>query len=272
MCVMASAVVCLYCAAEPAGAQQHTLLDQLAAAELRALQALDDAENLRRKLRQPPASAHDAGMEARVRALVDQMTLTEKARQLDIWRTADILSNGKINMTKAAETWKPLHAGVGVLHDVYAYPQLGNQMMALILNASRLKIPPLFGGEATHGLQMDDHTIFPSPISLAATWDTGLMERYGQVVGREARAAGTHVTWSPVLGLCREPRWGRCEEMMGARPAPPPTPPPPPHTHARTHAPPHTTHTCTRPRARAHTRTHAPHHTTPHHTRFLIPH
>ena len=75
--------------------------------------------------------------------------------------------------------------------------------------------PPLIGGEATHGLQMDDHTIFPSPISLAATWDIDLMKRYGQTVGSEARACGTHITWSPVLGLCREPRWGRCEEMMG---------------------------------------------------------
>ena len=112
MRVMASAAVC-FCAAGLAEAQQHTLLDQLAAAELRATQALDDAESLRRQLRRPPPSAEDAGMDARVRALVDQMTLTEKARQLDIWRTADILSNGKINMTKAAETWKPLHAGVG---------------------------------------------------------------------------------------------------------------------------------------------------------------
>lgn len=40
-------------------------------------------------------------------------------------------------------------------------------------------------------------------------------DRYGSVVAAESRAAGVHVTWAPVLGLCREPRWGRCEEMMG---------------------------------------------------------
>ena len=83
---------------------------------------------------------------------------------------------------------------------------------------SSSKIPPIIGGEATHGLQMDDHTIVPSPISLAATWDTDMMRAYGSVVGSEARACGTHVTWAPVLGLCREPRWGRCEEMMGEDP------------------------------------------------------
>ena len=159
--------------------------------------------------------SNDLAIEAEVQRLLANMTVTEKARQLDIWNTQDILTNGKIDMLKAISHWGDLRAGVGVLHDVYPYSQMANEMMGFILGASRLKIPPLFGGEATHGLQMDDHTIFPSPISLAATWDTDLMERYGRVVGSEARACGMHVTWSPVLGLCREPRWGRCEEMMG---------------------------------------------------------
>jgi beta-glucosidase len=148
--------------------------------------------------------ATDLAIEAEVQRLLANMTVTEKARQLDIWKTQDILTNGKIDKLKAISHWGDLRAGVGVLHDVYPYSQMANEMMGFILSASRLKIPPLFGGEATHGLQMDDHTIFPSPISLAATWDTDLMERYGRVVGSEARACGMHVTWSPVLGLCRE--------------------------------------------------------------------
>jgi beta-glucosidase-like glycosyl hydrolase len=96
---------------------------------------------------------------------------------------------------RAAESWGDLSAGVGVLHDVYPYPQLGNEMMAHIINASRLKIPPLVGGEATHGLQMDDHTIFPSPISLAATWDVDLLKKYGQTVGSEGKyTSNTHLS------------------------------------------------------------------------------
>lgn len=223
--ICAALLLCLFAQLPSTHAQQpSSLLDQLAAAELRATQALEEAAALRqaveRQQQRPPPQQRDGGddearMDARVQSLIDQMTVTEKARQLDIWRTADILTNGKIDVVKALKQWHPISAGVGVLHDVYAYPQLGNEMMAFILNSSRLKIPPLFGGEATHGLQMDDHTIFPSPISLAATWDTKLMRRYGHAVGSEARAAGTHVTWAPVLGLCREPRWGRCEEMMG---------------------------------------------------------
>ena len=195
--------------------EQQQLLDQLAAAELRVVQAAQDVGGLRARLAAARRPAHEAALDATVRGLLDQMTVPEKARQLDIWRTADMLTNGRVNLTKAKAQWGDLSAGVGVLHDVYPYPQLGNEIMAALINASRLKIPPLIGGEATHGLQMDDHTIFPSPISLAATWDVDLMKRYGQTVGSEARACGTHITWSPVLGLCREPRWGRCEEMMG---------------------------------------------------------
>ena len=153
-----------------------------------------------------------------VAATLASMTVPEKARALDIFRGADMLTNGAVDMAKAARSWGDLSLGFGVMHDVYPYPVIANAMMEALQNASRLKSPPLFGAEATHGVQMDDHTIFPSPISLAATWDVELMRRYGSVVGSEARAAGLHVAWAPVLGLCREPRWGRCEEMMGEDP------------------------------------------------------
>eukprot|EP01048_Picozoa_sp_COSAG05_P016807 COSAG05_NODE_2214_length_3381_cov_2.489945_3_plen_621_part_00 len=197
-------------------AAADSLVKQLAAAEMRAAAAAADVRHIRDQMSEIIThQQQQQPLDVAVRELLDNMTVPEKARQLDIWRTADILTNGQVNMTKAAQTWGDLSLGVGVLHDVYAYPQLANEMIAAILNASRLKIPPLIGGEATHGLQMDDHTIFPSPISLAATWDKHLMESYGKIVGSESRASSVHVTWAPVLGLCREPRWGRCEEMMG---------------------------------------------------------
>ena len=59
---------------------------------------------------------------------------------------------------KAAGAWGDLGIGVGVLHDVYPYPQIANTMMTRLMAASRLKIPPMVGAEATHGVQMDDHT------------------------------------------------------------------------------------------------------------------
>ena len=60
--------------------------------------------------------------------------------------------------------------------------------------------------------------MFPSPYSLAASFDRDMMQQLGRVVGVEARAGATHQCWSPVCGLAREPRWGRSEEEMGEDP------------------------------------------------------
>lgn len=53
---------------------------------------------------------------------------------------------------------------------------------------------------------------------MAATFDTDLLARIGEVIGEEARAGGTSECWSPVCGLALEPRWGRAEEEMGEDP------------------------------------------------------
>eukprot|EP00041_Stephanoeca_diplocostata_P038533 m.1523208 g.1523208 ORF g.1523208 m.1523208 type:complete len:962 (+) comp25232_c0_seq4:137-3022(+) len=151
----------------------------------------------------------------RVQGLVAKMSVAEKSRQLDIFRTADMLTNGHVNKSKAEATIGNLSLGVGVLHDFYPYPEIANEVMEMLIQESKSKVPPLVGAEATHGLQMDGHTIFPSPVSLSATFDKELMTAYGRVVASEARSSGVHVTWAPVMGLCRDPRWGRCEEMMG---------------------------------------------------------
>jgi beta-glucosidase-like glycosyl hydrolase len=159
--------------------------------------------------------------EAQVAKTLATLTLSEKAAQLDIFRACDMLTNGVVNMSKATANWGAAYGAdvsPGTMHDVYPYPEIANEMMQAMLDVSRAKVPPLFGAEATHGLQMDDHTIFPSPIGLAATFDKTLMRQYGETVASETRAAGLHVAWAPVLGLCQDPRWGRCEEMMGEDP------------------------------------------------------
>ena len=66
-----------------------------------------------------------------------------------------------------------------------------------------------------HGYQNDGHTIFPSPISTAASFNGTLAFLIGRVIGTEARVTGTHEIWSPVCGLAREPRWGRSNEEFG---------------------------------------------------------
>ena len=77
-------------------------------------------------------------VEAIVSRVLADLSVPEKARQLDIFRGADILSNGQINMTKAAELWGNLSLGVGVMHDVYPYPHIANEMMKEISSAQKI--------------------------------------------------------------------------------------------------------------------------------------
>lgn len=79
----------------------------------------------------------------------------------------------------------------------------------------RLGIPNLQAGEALHGVVSNGATVFPHSIALAATWSPDLVEKMGVVIGQEARAVGVQQVFAPMLGLARDPRWGRVEESYG---------------------------------------------------------
>jgi len=85
---------------------------------------------------------------------------------------------------------------------------------------TRLKIPILIGTDAIHGHGMDlgSSTIFPSPISLAASFDVGLAQRVAEATAREMRATGFHWSFSPNVDVVRDPRWGRTGETFGEDP------------------------------------------------------
>jgi len=82
----------------------------------------------------------------------------------------------------------------------------------------RLGIPHMQAGEALHGVCLPDATSFPMAIALAGTWDPGLIEKMANVIAKEARALGVHHVYSPMLGVARDPRWGRTEESYGEDP------------------------------------------------------
>jgi beta-glucosidase len=86
--------------------------------------------------------------------------------------------------------------------------------------ASRLRIPLLIGTDAIHGHGMDlgASTIFPSPISLAASFDTDLARRVAEITAKEMRATGFHWSFSPNVDVVRDPRWGRTGETFGEDP------------------------------------------------------
>ncbi len=82
----------------------------------------------------------------------------------------------------------------------------------------RLGIPNLRWGEVLHGVVADGATSFPQAIAMGSTWDPELIRRMGGVVSEEARALGVQQGYAPMLGLARDPRWGRVEESYGEDP------------------------------------------------------
>ncbi len=89
-----------------------------------------------------------------------------------------------------------------------------NEWQHLAVDGSRLHIPILFGLDVIHGY----HTIFPSPIAMASSWDPKLVEEAQTVAAREARAAGIAWTFAPMLDIARDARWGRMVEGAGEDP------------------------------------------------------
>ena len=105
--------------------------------------------------------------------------------------------------------------GAGRLHDLYSiHPGTANEVQRLVKAGSRFGIGAIIGEECTHGYQKDGHTLFPAPITQAATWNLTLLEKIGRAVGAEAKSFGASECWGPILGLAREPRWGRTNEAF----------------------------------------------------------
>jgi beta-glucosidase len=89
-----------------------------------------------------------------------------------------------------------------------------NRLQHVAVDGSRLHIPLLFGLDVIHGFK----TEFPVPIALAASWDPSVVEKSQSIAATEARAAGVHWTFAPMLDIARDPRWGRIIEGSGEDP------------------------------------------------------
>lgn len=164
--------------------------------------------------RQAPVRADHDAVELLISEIVANMTVAEKARELDTTEGVNFLSNGTCNESKAA-AWLA-GKGIGRIHDMYATdPAVTNAVQKQVTQASRFGIGAIMGEECTHGYQKDGHTMFPAPIASAASFDPELLGEVGAAIGREARSFGTTECWSPIMGLAREPRWGRTNEEFG---------------------------------------------------------
>jgi beta-glucosidase-like glycosyl hydrolase len=86
-----------------------------------------------------------------------------------------------------------------------------NDLQALNLEKSRLKVPLMMAEECLHGVGSFKMSMFPQSIGLAASWDTDLIYRVARAIGSEARSFGIHACFSPVLDIGKDPRWGRVQ-------------------------------------------------------------
>jgi len=143
----------------------------------------------------------------RVKLLMSAMTREEKVAQM-VQISYSVVSEGD------ADNWARLGAG-SFLH------VLGNNARRLqrLATENRLGIPVIFGIDAIHGHGIHNGaTIFPTQLALAASWNTSLAEKMGEVTAREVCAEGLHWTFSPVFCLGRDLRWGRIDETFGEDP------------------------------------------------------
>ncbi len=140
-------------------------------------------------------------IERRVDKLLAQMTLAEKIGQMN-----QVSADGNV-----ANYNESVRAGqVGSILNVVD-PAKINEFQRIAVEESRLGIPLLVGRDVIHGF----HTVFPIPLGLAATFDPALVEEGARVAAVEATAQGVRWTFSPMLDIARDPRWGRMAEGSG---------------------------------------------------------
>ncbi|MET0828890.1 MAG: glycoside hydrolase family 3 N-terminal domain-containing protein [Microbacterium sp.] len=162
----------------------------------------------------------------RVADLLSRLTLEEKAGQLTqyfYFGVPELPEGFDIDSLPPEhraflEQPKMVEAAVGEGHVGSALfvkdPATVNRLQRIAVEQTRLGIPLLFGFDVVHGLR----TIFPAPIGLAASWDLDLIENTQAIAAREARAAGIHWTFAPMIDIARDPRWGRIVESAGEDP------------------------------------------------------
>lgn len=182
------------------GSRRHSLITSLTRI---AVAALFFAASTRLR-------AASAEFDGRVRDLLSQMTLEEKAGQLVQFSSRKDMT-GPVNEAAMA----PAIGGgaVGSLLNVTGAAET-RKWQKLAVESSRLHLPLLFGLDVIHGYR----TIFPISLATASTWDLKRIEQAERIAATEAAAAGVHWTFAPMVDIARDPRWGRIAEGAGEDP------------------------------------------------------
>ena len=155
-------------------------------------------------------AASDAKMNLFIDNLMSKMTLQEKIGQLNLPVTGDIVTG----TAKSSDIAGKIKLGqVGGLFNLKGVEAI-REIQKIAVEQSRLHIPLIFGMDVIHGYE----TVFPIPFALSMTWDMQAIERSARIASVEATADGIAWTFSPMVDICREPRWGRMSEGSGEDP------------------------------------------------------
>lgn len=143
-------------------------------------------------------------------ALMKKMTVEEKIGQLNLPVTGEITTG----QAKSSDVARKIEQGlVGGLFNLKGVQKI-RDVQKLAVENSRLGIPLLFGMDVIHGYE----TIFPIPLGLSCTWDTTAIRQSARIAAVEASADGICWTFSPMVDISRDPRWGRVSEGSGEDP------------------------------------------------------
>jgi len=155
-------------------------------------------------------TTQQAKMKAFIDGLMQKMTLEEKIGQLNLPVSGDI-TTGQAESSNIAK--KIAEGKVGGLFNIKSVAKI-KEVQKLAVEKSRLKIPLLFGMDVIHGYE----TVFPIPLGMSCIWDMDLIERSARIAAQEASADGINWTFSPMVDISRDPRWGRVSEGNGEDP------------------------------------------------------
>lgn len=142
--------------------------------------------------------------------LMSKMTIEEKIGQLNLPGSGDIVTGQAKNSDIAGKIKKGL---VGGLFNIKGVEKI-KDVQRVAVEESRLGIPLIFGMDVIHGYE----TVFPIPLGLSCSWDMDAVEKSARIAAIEASADGICWTFSPMVDISRDPRWGRVSEGNGEDP------------------------------------------------------
>ena len=158
---------------------------------------------------QKKAVAKSTPMDQFVKSLIAKMTIEEKIGQLNL------LTGGEATTGSVVSTDVEKKIAAGKVGGIFSMttPEKIRKTQEVAMK-SRLKIPMIFGQDVIHGYK----TVFPIPLALAASWDLPMIQQTARIAAQEASADGLNWTFSPMVDIARDARWGRISEGSGEDP------------------------------------------------------